>query len=69
MVEATATELSQDLGAGLAAPQPASLVPTSVVAPNAAALERRIETLEQNSARQERVFRRLVDLLSAVADR
>ena len=32
-------------------------------------LVRRIEALERTSARQERVFRRLMDLLSAVADR
>ena len=70
MVEATATEQSQDLGAGLAAPRPAPLMPsTAVAAPNTAVLERRVEALEQSSARQERVFRRLVDLLSAVPDR
>jgi uncharacterized coiled-coil protein SlyX len=32
-------------------------------------LVQRIEALERTSARQERVFRRLMDLLSAVADR
>jgi general secretion pathway protein A len=71
MVETTANELRQDLGAGLAAPQPAavsmSLQPAT--APNGDALVRRIEALEQNSVRQDRVFRRVIDLLSAVADR
>jgi uncharacterized coiled-coil protein SlyX len=33
------------------------------------ALVRRVEALEQTSARQDRVFRRLMDLLSAVAER
>jgi hypothetical protein len=71
MVETTANELSQDLGAGLAAPQPAavmmSLPPVSV--PNNDAIVRRIEALEQTCARQDRVFRRLMDLLGAMADR
>jgi hypothetical protein len=66
MVETTANELNQDLGGGLASqqadahPEPASID---------ASLMRRIEALERTSARQERVFRRLMDLLSAVADR
>jgi len=38
-------------------------------ASNNDALERRIEALERASSRQDRVFRRLMDLLSAVADR
>jgi general secretion pathway protein A len=69
MVETTAQELSHDLGGGLAAP----LAAIAALAPSHAsgnqALERRIEALEQHSARQDRVFRRLMDLLSAVADR
>jgi hypothetical protein len=71
MVETTANELSQDLGAGLAAPQPAaiSMSLASACAPDSSALVRRIEALEQTSLRQDRVFRRLMDLLSAVADR
>jgi general secretion pathway protein A len=66
MVETTANELNQDLGGGLATPQ-ADAHPES--ASIDASLVRRIEALERTSARQERVFRRLMDLLSAVADR
>jgi uncharacterized coiled-coil protein SlyX len=32
-------------------------------------LVRRIEALEETTAKQDRVFRRVLDLLSAVADR
>jgi len=61
MVDITAGELNQDLGAGLA--------PTSLPGPlNGAAREddgilRRIEALEASSLRQDRVFRRMLDLL------
>ena len=68
----TMFELSQDLGAGLAAPQPASIasmLPGVAGIVHNDALERRVEALEQSAARQDRVFRRLLDLLSAVADR
>jgi len=63
MVETTAGELNQDLGAGLAPAPPPSLV-------NGADREqegilRRIEALEASSLRQERVFRRMLDLLEA----
>jgi type II secretory pathway predicted ATPase ExeA len=70
MVETTAQELSHDLGGGLPAPQPTTATVSSV--PSGAvndSLERRIAVLEQHSARQDRVFRRLLDLLAAVADR
>lgn len=71
MVETTANELSQDLGAGLAAPQPAiiSAMPTTASVPSSDALVRRIEALEETTAKQDRVFRRVLDLLSAVTDR
>ncbi len=70
MVEMTANELSQDLGAGLAAPQPATIsaMPTASTA-STDTLVRRIEALEETTAKQDRVFRRVLDLLSAVADR
>jgi general secretion pathway protein A len=70
MVEMTANELSQDLGAGLAAPQPAAIsaMPTAS-SPSSDMLVRRIEALEETTAKQDRVFRRVLDLLSAVADR
>jgi putative secretion ATPase (PEP-CTERM system associated) len=70
MVEMTANELSQDLGAGLAAPQPAMITATPAAAAlNSDTLVRRIEALEETTAKQDRVFRRVLDLLSAVADR
>jgi putative secretion ATPase (PEP-CTERM system associated) len=72
MVETTANELSHDLGAGVAQPQPATVsmaMPAAAVAAQDDALVRRVAALEQSSARQDRVFRRLMDLLSAVAER
>jgi hypothetical protein len=69
MVETTANELNQDLGAGLAPPQPAAVSMSPLAMSNNDALVRRVEALEQTSARQDRVFRRLMDLLSAVAER
>lgn len=68
MVEMTAGELNQDLGASLApAPRPAAAY--SSASPTADTLLRRVEALEQGAARQERVFRRVLDLLGAVQDR
>ena len=64
MVEMTASELNQDLGAGLAAPQPAmraSATPIALIAASElrARWLRRIEALEAGSrAKQDRVFRR-----------
>ncbi|HEX4172060.1 MAG TPA: ATPase, partial [Acetobacteraceae bacterium] len=66
IVETTAKELAHDLGAGLASP-PVALVPAVATSANDG-LVRRIETLEAGMARQDRVFRRLMDLLSAMAD-
>jgi hypothetical protein len=40
-----------------------------VAAASGDALVRRIEALEKNSERQERVFRRVLDLLGAIGDR
>lgn len=74
MVETTASELNQDLGAGLAAPQAA--VPMSGTtsfdtppSPGRDNLLQRVEALEATTAKQDRVFRRVLELLSAVADR
>jgi putative secretion ATPase (PEP-CTERM system associated) len=68
MVESTALELQQDLGAGLpaAARQVAPVAPMAAV-PDAtlATVLRRLQALEQGAARQERVFHRLIDMLSA----
>jgi hypothetical protein len=63
MVDATAGELNQDLGASLA---PAVIEQAEVDHDD---LLRRIEALERASARQDRAFRRVVDLLGAVAER
>jgi general secretion pathway protein A len=60
IVDATAAELRQDLGDGLAAPVHAARAEPDD-------LERRIETLERLAARQERVSRRILDLLEAKA--
>lgn len=65
MVETTAGELEQDLGVGLVPPVEA--VPDRTL--NDAAhqeLLRRIEALEQTATRQDRVFRRVLDLLAEV---
>jgi general secretion pathway protein A len=63
MVDATAGELNQDLGAALAPAAPAA------DEPDHDDLLRRIEALERAAARQDRAFRRVVDLLGAVAER
>lgn len=65
MVDATAGELSQDLGAGgqtaaIAAPAGALLA-----GPDTDEILRRLEALEAGAARQERVFRRVLDMLGA----
>jgi len=64
MVETTASELNQDLGEGLA---PERQPPEEATLP-LEGLVRRIEALELASARQERVFRRLLDLLGTGAE-
>ena len=69
MVDETAEELNRDLGAGQ---QPASAV-SALLRGNGYAngsdgpddLIRRIEALERHAARQEQVFRRVLDLLEA----
>lgn len=73
IVEMTASELNQDLGAGLAAPQPTAVVSLPLAsdapAPGRDTLLQRIEALEAATAKQHRVFRRVLELLSTVADR
>jgi general secretion pathway protein A len=73
MMETTAGELNQDLGAGLAAPEPAPMVLLPVApdapVPGRNTLVQRVEALEAMTAKQDRVFRRVLELLSAVADR
>jgi len=74
MVEATASELQEDLGAGLPAAQPVMVASAYSASAGAAtghddAVVKRIEALEDNAKRQDRVFRRLMDMLSAVAVR
>lgn len=65
IVERTSRELNQDLGAGLVAASPPAPPSAAQAGPGQDALLRRIEALEHVTARQERVFRRLLDLLSA----
>lgn len=62
MVETTAGELNQDLGAGLA---PALAAPDALHGGAAEhdAIMRRLEALEASSVRQDRMFRRVLDLL------
>lgn len=68
MVESTAAELKEDLGGDMSA-----TAPTTAVAPVPAAgtpnvaeyLLRRIQAVEAGITRQDRLFRRIVDLLSA----
>jgi putative secretion ATPase (PEP-CTERM system associated) len=67
MVETTAGELNQDLGAGSVQ----TLAPPSHVNGGAAdhvEILRRIEALETSSARQDRVFRRMLDLFGAIRE-
>ena len=78
MVESTAAELREDLGGGLrqAAPATATATPAAIDgaagssdpsaedAKIAAYLLRRIQAVEANVVRQERMFRQVIDLLS-----
>jgi hypothetical protein len=67
MAEMTAGELNQDLGAGSVQ----TISPPSLVNGGAAdhgATLRRIEALEASSARQDRVFRRMLDLFGAIRE-
>jgi general secretion pathway protein A len=67
MVEMTAGELNQDLGAGsVQAVSPPSQVNGGTGEHEA--MLRRIEALEASSARQDRVFRRMLDLFGAIRE-
>jgi general secretion pathway protein A len=67
MVEMTAGELNQDLGAGLAPAPSAPRLLNGGSAEHEAVL-RRIEALEAGAARQDRVFRRMLDLLGSIRE-
>ena len=71
MVESTAAELREDLGAGMSAPAPAVPVRAAPISatPNAAEyLLQRIQAVEAGITRQDRLFRRVIDLLSTHID-
>ena len=64
MVAATAAELEQDLGAG--APEASPLA--AAVSPEVEPIARRLSAIEDRITRQDRLFRRLLDLLDGGAD-
>ena len=69
MVEATARELQQDMGTTLApAPAPTAGGNGYAGSAGADALSSRVLALEQGAVRQDRVFRRLLDMLSNYAE-
>ncbi len=65
MVSATAADLEQDLGAGGIAAQ---VRPTMGNGAGTDGLVRRLEAVEERVARQDRMFRRLLDLIGSYAD-
>jgi len=64
MVEATAQELEEDLGGAQPGPEPQRLEPGGDVDAMLGAMASRIDTLERQVARRERVFNRLMDLFA-----
>jgi general secretion pathway protein A len=71
MVETTASELREDLGGGTSAPTPPAPVAAAAAAvtPNSAEyLLQRIQAVEAGVTRQDRMFRRVIDLLSTHID-
>jgi general secretion pathway protein A len=73
MVESTAAELREDLGGGMGASAPASPTPPATAAtsgqPNVAEyLLRRIQAVEAGVTRQDKLFRRVIDLLSTYVE-
>lgn len=65
IVRETSEELQRDLGAGAPAAAPASFAAEPARNEAHVRLEARIEALEATAARQDRVFRRLMDLLGS----
>ncbi|MDQ2803416.1 MAG: XrtA-associated ATPase [Pseudomonadota bacterium] len=68
MVDATAAELMHDLGPALAALHRLPAGNGAAANGTAESLAGRVQVLEQGMARQERLFRHLVDLISAYAE-
>lgn len=72
MVTNTAEELLRDLGGASAPPvgvsAPGGYAPSGSAYAQDSDLARRVEALEQGQQRQDRVFRRLLDLLGAAVD-
>jgi hypothetical protein len=71
MVESTAAELREDLGGGMSAPAPPTPAPPAPASgpPNVAEhLLRRIQAVEAGVVRQDRLFRRVIDLLSTYVE-
>jgi putative secretion ATPase (PEP-CTERM system associated) len=75
MVESTAAELREDLGGGMGASAPAVPTPPASAAarasgtPNVAEyLLRRIQAVEAGVTRQDKLFRRVIDLLSTYVE-
>jgi hypothetical protein len=73
MVESTAAELREDLGGGMGASAPAVPTPPAATAtsgqPNVAEyLLRRIQAVEAGVTRQDKLFRRVIDLLSTYVE-
>jgi putative secretion ATPase (PEP-CTERM system associated) len=66
MVDATAGELNQDLGASLV---PLAASPSDHLQPDNDEILRRIEALEHTVSRQSRMFRRVLELLGAAAEK
>lgn len=75
MVDTTAAELNQDLGAGLAAARASPMVSSSMATSSMAAaselatLWQRVEALEHGAAQMDRMVQRVLDLLNAAAER
>ncbi len=67
MVTAVASELEQDLGPAVARPE--VVAHSAINGSGVEDLTRRVNELERNTARQERIFRRLLDVLGGIQTR